>query len=125
MAQGNPKGNPQNLKSFGTTKDKEKEKEIHAKGGKASGKAKRERKAMREQLEMILKLPIENEKLKSQIEKLGVNTDEIDNQMALTISIFQEAMRGNTRAYEIIRDTIGEKPIDKQEIKEITTEWFK
>ena len=80
---------------------------------------------MREQLEMILKLPLENEKLKSQIEKLGVNTDEIDNQMALTISIFQEAMRGNTRAYEIIRDTIGEKPIDKQEIKEITTEWFK
>lgn len=125
MAQGNPKGSPQNLKSFGTTGNKEKEKEIHSKGGKASGKAKRERKALRENLEMLLTLPVQNDKLKKKIEELGIVDDDINNEMAITIALFNEALHGNTKAYELIRDTIGEKPIDKQEIKEITTEWFK
>ena len=125
MAQGNPKGNPQNLKSFGTTKDKEKEREIHSKGGYASAKVRRERKAMRENLELLLSLPVKNPTLKKKIKSLGIDDEDLSNQMAISISLFNEALHGNTKAFELIRDTIGEKPIDKQEIKEITTEWFK
>ena len=101
--------NIENLEPLST----EKAREIGSKGGKASVKVRRERKAMREQLEMLLKLPLKNEKLKEQIADLGVEVKEIDNQMAMTIALYQEAMRGNTKAYEIIRDTIGEKPIEQ------------
>lgn len=112
------------LKSFGTG-DPEKEREIHSKGGKAGAVTKRRRKAMREQLELLLKLPVANDNIKEQIEKLGVDDKDINNQMAVTIALFKQALEGNTKAYEIIRDTIGEKPIDKQEVKKITSEWFK
>lgn len=105
--------NIENLTQAGKHLTTEEAQKMGAKGGIASGKARRERKAMREQLEMLLKLPLKNEKLKKQIADLGVNKKEIDNQMAMTIALYQEAMRGNTKAYELIRDTIGEKPIEQ------------
>jgi hypothetical protein len=40
-------------------------------------------------------------------------------------SLLNQCKQGNVRAFEILRDTIGEKPIDRQEVKEITSEWFK
>ena len=40
-------------------------------------------------------------------------------------ALIKEANNGNTKAFEILRDTVGEKPIDRQEVKEITSEWFK
>lgn len=104
--------NVENLKPKKTL-TKEEAKKMGSKGGKASVKARRERKAMKEQLEILLKLPLKNEKLKNQIAELGIDTKEIDNQMAMTIAIYQEAMKGNTKAYEIIRDTIGERPVEQ------------
>lgn len=87
--------------------------EEQKKGAIASVEARRRKKTMREQLEMVLKLQLKNDKLKEQIHKLGIDNEEINNQMALTISMFQKALKGDTKAYEIIRDTIGEKPIEQ------------
>ena len=105
-------GNPENLIQ---NKDRTPEelREITRKGGIASGKKRRERKAMREQLEMLLNLPLKNEKSKEQIKKLGIKNTDINNQMAITIALFQKALSGDAKAYELIRDTLGEKPIDK------------
>ncbi len=105
--------NIENLKPKDSNQSREEAKINGKKGGIASGKARRERKAMREQLEILLNLPLKNEKLTKQIKELGIKEKEIDNQMALTISLYQEALKGNTKAYEIIRDTIGEKPIEQ------------
>lgn len=95
-----------------------------SKAGKASAKKRRERKALKEQLEILLNLPLTNNDLKVKLAKLGVKDEEMNNQMAMTIAIYQQAMKGNTKAYEIIRDTVGEKPIEKQEIKNVDTDWF-
>lgn len=88
-----------------------------SKAGKASVKAKRERKALREQLELLLKLPIENPKTKSKIKKMGISEEDIDNQMAMTLAIFQKAAKGNVKAYELIRDTLGEKPVERVNVE--------
>ena len=104
--------NIENLKPIETL-SKEEAKKRGSKGGKASVKARRERKTMRTQLEMLLQLPISDKNIKKEIENLGVNEIEIDNQMAMTIALYQEALKGNTKAYELIRDTIGEKPIEQ------------
>lgn len=104
--------NIENLQPIRTL-SKEEAKKRGSNGGKASVKAKRERKAMKEQLEILLKMPLKNEKLKQQIADLGFKTKDIDNQMAMTIALYQEALKGNVKAYETIRDTIGEKPIEQ------------
>lgn len=111
---GDDMANEQNLKPK-TTLSKEEAKRIGSKGGIASGKARRERKAMKEQLEILLNMPVTDSKVKNKIKKMGVEEDDMNNQMAITTALYLEALSGNTKAYELIRDTIGEKPIDKIE----------
>ena len=92
--------------------------EIGSKGGKKSGEVSRMRKTLREQMELLLSLPVKDENTKSYIESLGIDPETIDNATALTISMYQEGLKGNTKAYELIRDTVGEKPTDKLSIEE-------
>lgn len=81
----------------------EEAREIGKKGGKASVKARQERKTLAEELRLLL--------------------SQGNTQEKLSIALLEEALQGNTKAYEIIRDTIGEKPTDKVEVGQ--TEPFK
>lgn len=88
------------------------------KAGIASGEARRQKKTLKEQMELLLSLPVKDEQTKAFIESLGIDSDIINNSMAITLSMYQEALKGNTKAFELIRDTIGEKPTDKLAIEE-------
>ena len=88
------------------------------KGGIKSGEAKRQRRTLKEQMELLLSLPVKDESTKGFIESLGIDPEMIDNATAITLSMYQEALKGNTKAYELIRDTLGEKPTDKLSIEE-------
>lgn len=63
------------------------------KGGIKSGRVRRERKALKEQLLLML--------------------ESGDIQENICLALLKEAQNGNIKAFEVIRDTIGEKPIDK------------
>lgn len=65
------------------------------KGGIASGKVRKERKALREELLLLL--------------------SKDDTQEKVSLALIKQALNGNTKAFEVIRDTIGEKPSDKLE----------
>lgn len=69
------------------------------KAGKASAAKKQERKKMRELLELALMACDEE-------------TGEKNN-VVITAALVKKAKAGDTKAYEVIRDTIGEKPVDK------------
>lgn len=88
------------------------------KGGIASGKARREKKAFKETLETLLSMSMENGKEIS-VEDItsfkGIKGKNISVQEAIIIAQVQKAMKGDTRAAEYIRDTIGQKPTDKIE----------
>ena len=107
--------NEQNLKPV---QSKSEARERGSKGGKRSGEVRRQRRSLREQMEMLLSLPVKDDSTKAFIESLGVDPDSIDNATAITLSMYQEALKGNTKAYELIRDTLGEKPTDKLSIEE-------
>ena len=92
--------------------------EEQSKAGKKSGEVRRQRRTLKEQMEMLLSLPVKDESTKEFIESLGIDADKIDNATAITLSMYQEALKGNTKAYELIRDTLGEKPTDKLTIEE-------
>lgn len=89
-----------------------------SKGGKASGEARRRERTLRNTLEKLLSLPIQDEATRDFIRALGFNDEELDNKTALNVSMYQEALKGNTKAFELIRDTIGEKPTDRLQIEE-------
>lgn len=96
-----PRGNPQNLKpNKEGVRTKEERKALARKAGLASGKARRERKTLREDLLALLS---------------AGNT-----QKDMNLAIIAKALEGDTRAYEIVRDTIGEKPADKIIVAEVS-----
>ena len=86
-----------------------------AKGGVASGKARRERKAMKETLEALLSMPLKNgksadiETIKNLASLKGKN---ITVQEAIMLAQIQKAIKGDTKAAEYVRDTSGNKPKD-------------
>lgn len=95
--------NEQNLKPL-SQRTKSEQRKIQSQGGKASGEARRARKTLREELLSLLSEDIKDKNGKS------VNT-----QVAMSSSLIKEALKGNTKAFELVRDTIGEKPVDKVE----------
>jgi hypothetical protein len=94
---------------------KEEQKEIARRGGIASQKKQREKKTMKEQLKLLLSLELKDKKTAENLKKMGVNIDNIDNQMALNVALWAKALQGDVQAFNSIRDTIGEKPTDKVE----------
>ena len=82
------------------------------KGGKKKAENIKKRKAMKEQMEMLLSLPVKSPKLKEQLKKLGIKSNEIDNQMALIVSLYQTALKGgknSVQAFNAIMEMTEEK----------------
>lgn len=80
--------------------------------GVASGKARRERKALREMMEAALSMEEQNEGYRSMMKKAGYD-DEICQQAVITQGLIQRAKTGDVQAYNAIRDIVGEKPVDE------------
>ena len=93
--------NEQNLKKF-TKESVDKAREAGRKGGIASGKSKREKANFKKLCEIAL-----NETYKG----------EMTNAEAMVISMITKALEGDTKAFEVIRDTAGQKPVQVVEDK--------
>ena len=107
--------NEQNLKPFTSEQSRDEAKKNGAKGGIASGKARREKKAFKETLETLLSMPMKNgdEISVDDIQNFAaIKGKNISVQEAILIAQVQKAMKGDTRAAEYVRDSIGQKPTD-------------
>ena len=82
--------------------------EEHSKGGKASGEARRRKRDLRQALELLLE--------KEYKDKAGKT---ITGTEAITAKLFEQAMKGNIKAFETLRDTVGQKPVEKVMIAEV------
>lgn len=89
--------NPQNLKRLST----EEARRIGKKGGVKSAQARRQKKTFKELLKIALEMRTKNG---------NTNAEEIVASMIL------KAQSGDVKAFEAIRDTIGEKPKDEVDL---------
>ena len=100
-------------------RSKEEVRKIARRGGIKSGEARRRKKTMRETLELLLTMPLKQGE-RADIEK-GDNLKEfakenVTVEQAMLIAQIQKALKGDAQAFEMIRDLIGEKPVDKKEV---------
>ncbi len=86
--------NEENLVSL-ADRTTEEQREIARKGGIASGESRRRRKTLKEELLALL--------------------SQGDTQERVSLALLQQALDGNIQAFNTLRDTIGEKPVDKVE----------
>ena len=112
--------NEQNLIPFTSEQNREEAKKNGQKGGIKSGEVRRQRKAMKEQMEMLLSLPFKQEKQLKFMKSLGIEEEEIDNQMALMVAMYAKALKGDVQAFNSIREvTQDDKQPDKVQRIEI------
>lgn len=111
--------NEQNLRPIRKGQlSKEEAKKRGSKGGKASVKARRERRAMQEIARIVLDMPIE----KGELEDIaGLDFDSFPDANITVgekamLAVAKKAMRGDASALAFIRDTAGEKPVEKVEV---------
>ncbi len=83
------------------------QREIQSKGGKASGAARRRRKALREALDVYISLPVKDKRALGRLVKAGVDAEDADTQMLVVAALVQRAIDGDVRAVRLIFDIVG------------------
>lgn len=82
-----------------------------SRGGKASGRARAEKRDLRRALEALLERDWQDK-----------NGNTLSGTDAIAAKLFEQAMKGNIRAFETLRDTVGQKPVEKVEVAQIDRE---
>lgn len=101
--------NAKNLKGHGFNEITAKEqREIASKGGKASVEAKRKKKLLKDCFDALLEMEFKNKD-----GKIATGSE------TLAMTVFQKAQRGDLKAFELVRDTAGQKPVDKVMLAEV------
>lgn len=107
MANKNPDPRLDNLTPFHEMSE-ERAREIRSKGGKRSQEVQRERKTMRKQAELLLSLPLKDKAAKKKLKELGIDKEEIDNQMLIVLQLWRRAASGDLEATKLLMDLLGE-----------------
>lgn len=89
-----------NEKNLKPARTKSEARALGAAGGKKSGEARRKKKTMRELLEIAMELP----------------SGDKTTAEAITAALLDKALGGDVKAYEVVRDTLGESPKIKMDI---------
>ena len=82
--------------------------EEHKKGAQASAEARRRKRDLRNALEILLEKDFKDK-----------DGNMISGAEAVTAKLFQQAMNGNVKAFETLRDTVGQKPVEKIMVAEV------
>lgn len=98
-----PRGNKENLVSLATLST-ERQREIASMGGKAAQQKKRERKTFKEQMLLMLE-----------------NDENLQNDIIMALfkrakKIGEKTGSAGNRAFELIRETIGEAPVEEKKL---------
>lgn len=107
------KGKPDNLIPV---RSEDEARERGRKGGIASGKTRRRKKELRKELQDLLSIVTDNPKILANLDALGVPTDNgATLQTAMTASMIYQAIKGNVKAFNAIKDVLEPKGGDNEE----------
>lgn len=79
-----------------------------SKGGQRSAEARRRKRDLRNALELLLEKDFKDK-----------DGNIVSGAEAITAKLFQQAMNGNVKAFETLRDTVGQKPVEKIMVAEV------
>lgn len=105
-----------------TERTEEEQKEIARKGGIKSGEVRRARKTAREILQEMLQRQLSNDQID---DILGTSKNLLGEDKTayavINAKMIQVAAAGDTKAYNAVRDTVGDAPVQEQRIENINT----
>ena len=78
------------------------------KGGIASGEARRAKKSLREAMQILMDTDL-----------TGKDGKTMTGTEAMAAKAFQAALKGDWKAWELVRDTAGQKPVDRVMVADV------
>lgn len=99
--------NEQNLIPL-NKRTKSEQREYAKKGGKKSGEVRRQKKAMKETMKMLLSLEMPESEGKEKLRELGIDDEDLNVQTAILMQQIQKAMKGNLDSAKFVRDVSDE-----------------
>jgi len=85
------------------------------KGGIKSGESRRRKKELKEIIEMMFEKEYSMMEGKTEVKMSGAE--------AIAMKQMEKALKGDTKAFEVLRDTAGQKPVEKVEQINIDAEY--
>lgn len=78
------------------------------KGGRKSGEARRAKKSLREAMQILMDADL-----------TGKDGKTMTGTEAMAAKAFQAALKGDWKAWELVRDTAGQKPVDRVMVADV------
>lgn len=102
-------------------RSKDEVRKIASRGGKKSGETRREKKRMKEYINLLLELDVKSQKTRETLSKLGIDESDMTNEMAMMASVMNKAMKGDMQAVNFLRDTSGQMPANTINVSKVPT----
>ena len=83
--------------------------EEQSRGGKASGVARRRKKTLKQAAELVMSLPVSDKRLKTKLKKMGIDTDDADNQTAVIVGLLGRALTGDPKASALLFELLDDE----------------
>ena len=83
--------------------------EEQSRGGKASGVARRRKKTLKQAAELVMSLPVSDKRLKAKLKKMGIDTEDADNQTAVIVGLLGRAVNGDHKAASLIFELLDDE----------------
>ena len=99
---------------------KEAQREIARKGAAASNKKQKEKRLLKDTIAMMLEMKAPDETKQKFLKDLGINAETIQD--LITGGLMGKAMSGDAKAFEVIRDSIGQKPVEVVKTTNVNTD---
>lgn len=112
-AGGDVNNGEKNLIPF-SERTEDEQRKIRQKGGKASGKSRREKRDIKKAMETLLKATVNDDDVKAVVSKMfGMSPGEVTWLDSCVAGTVREAVNGNVKAMHEIRDIMGETSMEE------------
>lgn len=109
----------ENLIPF-SERTKEEARELGRRGGKASGAARRRKRSLKEAADLFLSLPVEDKRRWNKLARRYLNEEDIDNQMAMVVALWDGAVSGDARSAKVLIDLLGKDSEEDSNAAQLT-----
>lgn len=111
--------NADNLKGKGfESRSTEEVREIARKGGVNSGASRRRKRTMKSGAKLLMDMPA-SKAITQKMKLLGIEEEDATYQMGVIVAMLQQALDGNVKAAQFLRELAGEDPKQEMQKKEL------
>lgn len=111
--------NADNLKGKGfDSRSTDEVREIARKGGINSGASRRRKRTMKSGAKLLMDMPA-SKAITQKMKLLGIEEEDATYQMGIIVAMLQQALDGNVKAAQFLRELAGEDPKQEMQKKEL------